>query len=67
MLLGQIKRVLQPFQDYTNVVSSDMRAIADSLTIYWSLGELLTDVSTGQGNFQNINGSVQETLSYNKL
>ncbi|KAK5215871.1 hypothetical protein LTR72_011123 [Exophiala xenobiotica] len=46
LLLGQIERVLKPFWDYTNVVSSDMPAIADSLAIHWSLDDLLTDVST---------------------
>ena len=51
LLLGQIERVLKPFWDYTNVVSSDMPAIADSLAIYWSLDDLLTDVSTAQGDF----------------
>ncbi|KAK5202462.1 hypothetical protein LTR41_011791 [Exophiala xenobiotica] len=60
LLLGQIERVLKHFWDYTNVVSSDMPAITDSLAIYWSLDDLLTDVSTAQGDFRNIHVSVRE-------
>jgi hypothetical protein len=32
--------------------------------VYWSLDDLLTDVSTAQGDFQNINASVQEAVRH---
>jgi len=64
VLLGHIERVLKPFWDYTNIVSSDMPAIGDSLAIYWSLDDLLTDVSTAQGDFQDIHRSVQEAARH---
>ncbi|KAL6240226.1 hypothetical protein RBB50_012873 [Rhinocladiella similis] len=64
LLQGQIERVLKPFWDYANVVSSDMPAIGDSLAIYWSLADLRTDVSTAQGDFQNIHTSVQEAARH---
>ena len=41
-----------------------MPAIADSLAIYWSLDDLLTDVSTAQGDLQNINASVKEAVRH---
>lgn len=64
--LTQIETVLKPFWEYTNVVSQDMPTIADSLTIYWGLDGLLTDVSTAQGEFQGVHATVKASVQHAK-
>ena len=44
LLLQQIQKVLKPFWDHTNTVSTSCPTIIESLPIYWNLDDILDDI-----------------------
>ncbi|KAK9321240.1 hypothetical protein V1517DRAFT_180454 [Lipomyces orientalis] len=49
--LGQIARVLQKFDEFTNLVSTKGLSISLSIGVYYELQDLLDSASTRQGEF----------------
>jgi hAT family C-terminal dimerisation region len=59
-MLQQIQKVLKPFWDHTNAVSTSCPTIVESLPIYWNLDDILDDIKKGEGDFQGITKDIQD-------
>ncbi|KAK9427491.1 hypothetical protein V1505DRAFT_288602, partial [Lipomyces doorenjongii] len=56
--LGQIARVLQKFDEFTNLVSTKGLSISLSIGVYYELQDLLDSASTRQGEFADLNDEI---------
>jgi hAT family C-terminal dimerisation region/Domain of unknown function (DUF4413) len=59
LTLQQVAKILKPFWDHTNTVSTTCPSIIESLPIYWNLDDLLDDVKNSKGDFTNVSREVQ--------
>jgi hAT family C-terminal dimerisation region/Domain of unknown function (DUF4413) len=59
LTLQQVAKILKPFWDHTNTVSTTCPSIIESLQIYWNLDDLLDDVKNSKGDFSNVSREVQ--------
>ena len=62
LALHQIAYVLKPFKDMTLKVSESMPSIVRSLEKYWDLDDLLEQVSTGTGDFKDLDQSLRKAF-----
>ena len=60
LMLHQIQKVLKPFWDHTNAVSTSYPTLIESLPIYWNIDDILDDIKKGDGDFQGIAKDVQD-------
>jgi hypothetical protein len=62
LTLEQVAKVLKPFWDHTNTVSTACPTIVESLPIYWNLDDLLDDIKKAEGDFEDITFEIREAV-----